>query len=107
LRLCHSAASWQRFFPAPSLRYMFTIHRNKSLCAVKTIYNFERYGVGTREGSTTIFSLFFEVNYHSSSSWFSFTYDVERTFVVQFHVQWHKIHSIWLTNESFLESVWW
>jgi hypothetical protein len=30
----------------------------KSLCAVKTIYNFEKYGVGTREGSTTIFSLF-------------------------------------------------
>jgi hypothetical protein len=30
----------------------------KSLCAIKTIYNFERYGVGTREGSTTNFSFF-------------------------------------------------
>jgi hypothetical protein len=36
--------------------------------------------------------------------WFSFTYDVEETFVVfRFHVQWHKINSIWWTNEKNIE----
>jgi len=76
----------------------------KSLCVVKTIYNFERYGVGTRKGSTTIFSFFLKqtiIHPLPVCLWFSFTYDVERTFVVLlFHAQWHKIQSIWLTNKK-------
>ncbi len=76
----------------------------KSFCAVQTIYNFDRYGIGTREGSTTMFSFFWsKLSFilFLYCLWFSFTYDIEITFVVfQFHVQWHKIHSIWLTNEK-------